>query len=239
METPQSLWQPLPVFGHPQNFSFSLYLIRISHLLTWACCLPSRTSKRSLTDQKISKSVQFINARTWTNKADNCHGHHEYADNDRQTFVMVFLRFHLTISHCNCLLSCAKLFLFSLWDSLGIFVSLTYLAAVSLQTPAHWKTPLFFFTSQLFIKQVHSGHSLSPPAVASIMPQLPGFTRLFLITLPWHFHTHEHSKVFHKETLKYFCHPVGSKLFSLLNRPLYYNSINLWKWSFKTVLISF
>lgn len=94
------------------------------------------------------------------------------------------------------------------------------------------------FNSPLFIKQLHSGNTRPPQGAGGAATR---FCWAFLITLPWHFHTHEHSKVFHKENFKCFWHPAGGKLFSLLSisDTTGYNSTDLWKHLFKTAFISF
>lgn len=184
-----------------------------------ARCLPLRTSKRSQSNNSPSPS----------------HFSTEEPEQTRQTLppqicwqwqanlcpwaiVILLLQFHLIISHCNCLLLFGNLS-FLCTKQIGYFC---FLRIPSCGFPSNTSTleNSTFLLHFSFTKQVHSGHTPLPFAIASIMLQLPGFCRVFLITLPWHFRTHEHSKVFHKETLKHFWHPVGSKLFSLLNRSL-------------------
>lgn len=157
-------------------FSFSLHLIRFP------------MSQLVPTASHHAPPEEVPQCKNLSDQGRSCQ--HGYADSDRQIFIpeLQLRSFSstivITLTVCYCLVTVP----FSLWNGWGIFASFAHLAALSPQIKTHWKTPLFFLTSQFLIKQVHSGHTPSPPAVASVMLQLAGrgsFSSYITLTLPY------------------------------------------------------
>lgn len=215
MEIPQSLWQPLPVLDHPPVFSFSLYLSRfpMSQLVPVASHWASLRGVRD----KILQVSPVSQCKNLNKEGRHCHS--EHADSNSQTFApeLQLFSFSSSILPLVTVAVCFHFVTFLQMKGLGYFF-LLHIPSCSFPSNTRALENSTLLLSFSVISKA------APPWALSHGQQLPAqcyghhVSVVFLITLPWHFHTHKHSKVFHKETLKYFWHPVSIELFSLCNR---------------------